>query len=139
MPKAHITSVAPVLIVADVVKAAHHYRDQLGFDDIELYGEPSNFAIIARDGCKMMLAEADNPASILPNWKIQDKTSNVYFWVIDIDALYAEYQANGATIDYTLYTTPWGIREFGVQDIDGYDISFGQPINQPVNETSTAS
>lgn len=52
----------------------------------------------------------------------------MYFWVDDIDALYAEYQASGATIDFTLYATPWGTREFGVQDIDGYDIAFGQVV-----------
>ncbi len=131
MSKAHITHVAPILLVADIVKATDYYRDQLGFDDIKLYGQPPNFAIISRDDCRIMLARIDNPANILPNWKIQSKTSSVYFWVEDIDALYAEYQASGAIIDYTLYTTPWGIREFGVQDVDDYDISFGQPVTVP--------
>ncbi len=128
MSKAQITGVAPVLLVADILKATAYYRDQLGFDEINLYGDPANFAIISRNGARIMLARADDPAKILPNWKIQSKTSSVYFWVENIDALYAEYQASGAEIDYTLYTTPWGIREFGVQDLDGYDISFGQPV-----------
>jgi hypothetical protein len=30
----------------------------------------------------------------------------------------------GAPIDYTIYDTPWGFREFGVQDPDGHDIAF---------------
>jgi uncharacterized glyoxalase superfamily protein PhnB len=130
MSKARITHVAPILLVADIIKATDYYRDQLGFDYIRLYGEPPNFAIIARDDCRIMLARADDPSGILPNWKIQSKTSSIYFWVEDIDALYAEYQSSGAEIDYMLYTTPWGIREFGVQDIDGYDISFGQPVTE---------
>jgi len=46
--------------------------------------------------------------------------------VDDVDALYAELQASGAIIDYTLYVTPWGTKEFGVQDLDGHDIAFGQ-------------
>jgi hypothetical protein len=29
---------------------------------------------------------------------------------------------------YTIYDSPWGFREFGVQDPDGYDIGFGQPL-----------
>ncbi len=125
MSQARITASAPVLLVADVLAAASYYRDKLGFNDVRLYGDPPNFCIAARDGHTVMLAQAAAPDRILPNWKIHDKTSNIYFWVDDIDALYAEYQASGATIDFTLYDTPWGTREFGVQDPDGYDITFG--------------
>ena len=35
-------------------------------------------------------------------------------------------QGKVATIDYTLYDAPHGCREFGIQDLDGYDIAFGQ-------------
>ena len=31
-------------------------------------------------------------------------------------------------IDYTIYDAPHGFREFGVQDPDGHDIAFGQPL-----------
>jgi uncharacterized glyoxalase superfamily protein PhnB len=124
------TASAPILLVKDVVKAAAHYRDQLGFADVRLYYDPPNFAMVSRDGFTIMLAQAAHPERILPNWKIHGSTSQIYFWVDDIDTLYAEYQSSGATIDFTLYDTPWGTREFGVQDIDGYDISFGQVISQ---------
>ena len=40
----------------------------------------------------------------------------------DADAIYAEVQARGAGIDYTIYDAPHGFREFGVQDPDGHDI-----------------
>ncbi|MGZ4232723.1 MAG: VOC family protein [Solirubrobacteraceae bacterium] len=53
---------------------------------------------------------------------------NVYIRVDDADAIYAEVQARGAGIDYTIYDAPHGFREFGVQDPDGHDIAFGQPI-----------
>ena len=33
-----------------------------------------------------------------------------------------------AAIDYTIYDAPHGFREFGVQDPDGHDIAFGQPL-----------
>lgn len=36
----------------------------------------------------------------------------------------------GAKIDYTIYDAPHGMREFGVQDPDGHDIGFGEPIEQ---------
>jgi uncharacterized glyoxalase superfamily protein PhnB len=124
--KAKITASAPVLLVANVVKAAAYYRDQLGFTEVKLYHEPPDFAMVSRDQHIIMLAQAAHPVRILPNWKIHPSSNNVYIWVDDVDALYAEYQASGANIDFTLYDTPWGTREFGVQDVDGYDIAFGQ-------------
>jgi catechol 2,3-dioxygenase-like lactoylglutathione lyase family enzyme len=40
---------APVLLVADVVKAADYYRDKLGFTYDRFWGEPPNFVILNRD------------------------------------------------------------------------------------------
>jgi len=125
---AKLTEVAPVLLVADVVKASEHYRDKLGFEDVDLFGEPPNFAILRRDGLAVMLAQKGRGVKHLPNWRVVDKTVNIYFWVDDAEALYAELQQRGATIDYTIYTTPWGTREFGVQDADDHDIAFGQRL-----------
>jgi predicted enzyme related to lactoylglutathione lyase len=70
----------------------------------------------------------DDPARIVPNWRIVDKIWNAYIRVDDVDAIYAEVQERGAGIDYTIYNAPSGFREFGVQDHDGYDIAFGQPL-----------
>jgi uncharacterized glyoxalase superfamily protein PhnB len=75
-----------------------------------------------------MLAQVDDPKQIVPNWKIVDQMWNAYFWVDDVDALYQEFVAAGAKIDYGLGNKPYGIREFGIQDLDGHDIGFGQPI-----------
>lgn len=126
MPK--ITASAPILLVKDVVKAAAYYRDTLGFAEPEIYGDPPNFAMIDRDGFTIMLAQVAGDQTIVPHWKIVEKMWDVYFWVDDVETLYADFQHSGAIIDYTLYTTPWGTREFGVQDLDDHDIAFGQII-----------
>lgn len=126
MPK--ITASAPVLLVKDVVKAAAYYRDKLGFTDAKLYGEPPNFAMVRRDGFTVMLAQLGEGLTSVPHWKVVDKMWNIYFWVDDVETIYAELQNSGAIIDYTLYSTPWGVREFGVQDLDDHDIAFGQII-----------
>jgi len=101
---------APILPVKDAARSVDWYLNRLGFIGAALYGEPPNFGIIHRDEHYLMFCTSP-PEKIVPNWKIVDKTSNVYFWVDDVDALYAEYTASGATIDY---------------DPDDYDISFGQ-------------
>ncbi|MBI1255952.1 MAG: bleomycin resistance protein [Chloroflexi bacterium] len=125
---AAITGSAPVLLVRDVVQAAAYFRDKLGFHDHRLYNEPPNFAILRRDGMAVMLSQLGAEQTVVPNWKVVEKMWDVYFWVDDVEAFYAEFQASGAIIDYTLYTAPHGVREFGVQDIDDHDIAFGQII-----------
>jgi uncharacterized glyoxalase superfamily protein PhnB len=126
MPK--ITASAPVLLVRDVVASANYFRDCVGFNYDRFYGEPPHFCITNRDGHFLMLAQAD-PAQIVPYWKIVDKMWNAYFWVDDADALYEEMRAKGATMDYGPCTQPYGVREFGIQDLDGHDIGFGQGLS----------
>ncbi len=124
MPK--ITGCAPVLLVRNVAKAAAYYRDQLGFDFQKLFGDPPYFAMVRRDGFTVMLAQTDQP--VIPNWQVVEKMWDIYCWVDDVDAVYAELQSRGAIIDYSLYLAPHGVREFGVRDIDDHDIAFGQVV-----------
>ena len=123
-----ILSVAPVLLVRDVVKSANYYRDKLGFSYDRLWGDPPNFCMVRRDGLTVMLSEAPKEAEITPNWRVVEKMWNVYFWVEDVEALYTEYKQNGAKIDYKLGLKAYGVKEFGVQDPDGHDIAFGQLV-----------
>ena len=123
--KAKLTGTSAILIVKDVITSAEYYRDILGFSIIELQTKTGGFAMVKRDEYILMFAEAP-PDKITPNWKIVDKTSNVYFWVNDAEALYKEFIDNGADIDYSLYNTPYGMKEFGISDPDEYDISFGE-------------
>jgi len=124
-----ITSSAPVLLVRDVVKAAEYYRDKLGFTYDRFWNEPPSFVILHRDNCAVMLQRVEDPTKVVPNWTIVSNMWDIYFWVDDVDAMYAEMGERGATIDYTLCTQPYGCREFGVQDLDGHDIAFGQIIS----------
>src|SRR5262245_30370802 len=112
MSPAKITSSAPILLVKDVLKSCAYWRDKLGFTDQGLYNEPPNFAMVKRDNFTVMLAQIDAGKTITPYWRIVEKMWNIYFWVDDAEAIYAEFLETGAIIDYTLYTTPWGTREF---------------------------
>ena len=128
MTKAKITDSAAVLLVKDIVKSAAYWKDKLGFSEQTIYGTPPNFAIIRRDTFTVMLAQVEAEQTFVSNYHIVEKMWDTYFWVDDARAIYTEFQASGAIIDYTLYDTPWGVREFGVQDLDDHDIAFGQII-----------
>ena len=131
MSASRLTATAPVLLVRDVVAAANHYRDKMGFTYERFWGEPSNFVILDRDGQHIMLRQALEARHVIPHWTVADGLWNIYFWVEDVDALHREFVARGATIDYDLCDQPYGCREFGTQDLDGHDIGFGQVIRLP--------
>jgi predicted enzyme related to lactoylglutathione lyase len=122
-----LTGSSAVLLVSDIGRAVDFWRDGLGFE-CQTYGEPPDFATASRDDAVVLLALCNDPAAIVPNWKLVPQTWNVYIRVDDADAIYAEVQERGAAIDYTIYDAPHGFREFGVQDPDGHDIAFGQPL-----------
>lgn len=127
-PMATLSGVSPVLLVRDVTAAANYYRDKLGFSYDRLWGDPPDFCMPERDGCVVMLSQAPTEADLTPHWQIVDKMWNAYFWVDDAEALYDEYQRSGAIIDYELHLKPYGMKEFGVQDLDGHDLAFGQSV-----------
>lgn len=127
-PAAQLTSSAAVLLVKDVVAAANHYRDKMGFQYVRFLGEPPSFVILNRDGQYLMLKQADEAKHVVPHWTVSEKLCDVYFWVKDVDELYREFVGRGATIDYGPCNQPYGCREFGTQDLDGHDISFGQVL-----------
>ena len=119
--------VAPVLVVRDVVASVAFWKEKVGFSCDELFGSPPNFAMPYRDGVTLMLAQApDNVTPPVANWRVISCCNQAYIWVDDVSALYAEVLAMGAPIDFSLYDTPWGTREFGIQDLDEHDICFGQ-------------
>ncbi|WP_421853231.1 VOC family protein [Oricola sp.] len=123
-----LTEQAPILLVRDVVASVGYWEKALGFKG-RLWGDPPNFAILKRDACFIMLSQAPADHTIVPHWKIVDKMWNAYFWVDDAKAIYEEFLASGAKIDYSLCEQPYGVLEFGIQDLDGHDIAFGQDLD----------
>ncbi len=109
---AKIISSAPILPVKDVTHSAEWYRDKCGFQINNFYGEPPTFCMINRNGFYLMFAKC-KPEKIIPNWKLVEKTSNVYFLVNDVETIYNEFLSNGAVIDYELCIQPYGSKSLG--------------------------
>ena len=128
MSSAKIIGSAPILLVKNVVESANYYRDKVGFKYDRLWGDPPGFCILHRDKFSLMLSQVKNPADIVPHYKIVHQMWNVYFWVDDAKKLYDEFLESGAIIDYHLSEKDYGCLEFGIQDLDGYDIAFGQEL-----------
>ncbi len=127
--RAKLVASAPVLFVRDIHAAAAHYRDAMGFHYDKIWGDPPGFVILARDSMHVMLKQVGDARHIIPRWTVSPGLWDMYFWVDDVTALHSEFLGRGAKIDYDVCEQPYGCREFGIQDIDGHDIGFGQPMD----------
>jgi hypothetical protein len=119
---------APVLRVRNVVAAANHYRDAMGFDYDRFYGEPPVFVIVGRDDMYLMLKQVADASIISPHRAVGVESCDVYFWTSDVDTLHAEFVRRGTKITDGLYLQDYGCKEFAVEDIEGYEIRFGQIV-----------
>lgn len=123
MSQAKIIRSAPFLTVRDIHRALDYYCDVLGFSRPQIWGDPPNFAMPNRDDFIVMLYQADAENPLHPK---QGDNWDVYFWVTDADALFAEFQSKGATIEYEPCVQPYENKEFAVRDVDGHVLAFGQ-------------
>lgn len=130
MKPAIILAQAPILLVSELPAAIDYWVEKVGFKTLGVWGEPPDFAILARDDAHLMLSQAPAGHTIVPHWRIKDKLWNAYFWVDDAGSLYEELIERGARIDYELCEQPYGVREFGIQDPDDHDIAFGQDLDR---------
>jgi predicted enzyme related to lactoylglutathione lyase len=109
---------APVLHVPDVMGTAAYYRDVLGFTWD--FGDDT-YAVVWRDNSAIHFVK-DNmiPSGI-----------HLFQWVKDVDAYYNEIVGRGTSIAKEPTNQPYGIREFGLSDVNGVSVVFGQEIEHP--------
>ena len=106
---------APVLHVRDVATAAAFYRDVLGFTwDFST----ESYAVVWRDNSAIhFVKDTTTPRGI-----------HLFQWIKDIDNYYQEILARGAKVSTEPTNQAYGIREFGLTDVNGVSIVFGQDI-----------
>lgn len=115
----------PVLLVHDVVQTAEFYRDKLGFQIDFFHGEPPDHAGVSYaewsgQGVVLQLSQ-------VPRHQPLDQPTGYLYIIMDtgLDALYAQYADRGVKIAYAPVDRPWGLREFEIEDLNGYRLRFG--------------
>jgi catechol 2,3-dioxygenase-like lactoylglutathione lyase family enzyme len=122
-----ITSAAPALLVADVFKTAEYYRDVLGFWFDRIDGKPPSFAILNRDGARLMFRQPREGAPPPSNETVIPDFPDVFLYVDDVEALAAELRARSADIIHGPTDRPiWNGKELAVRDCNGRVLCFGQ-------------
>jgi catechol 2,3-dioxygenase-like lactoylglutathione lyase family enzyme len=116
----------PMLYVADVRRSLDFYATRLGFEVLQVSGEPPFYAEVRRDGASLALRLVHAPV-IDPAVRARE----AMLWqasirVGDIKALYLEFLAAGATIETPLQRDPFGPQFFSIEDPDGNLVGFGE-------------
>jgi catechol 2,3-dioxygenase-like lactoylglutathione lyase family enzyme len=116
-----LTSFAPQFLVDDLARSMAYY-ERIGFK----FGEPWEgfYAIGQLDGLELHLKEAPK---YMP--ERQHRRENEHLdaagGVDGIEEFYSRCVANGVTIHRPLTATPWGTKDFYIEDPDGNVVSFG--------------
>lgn len=122
---------------ADIDRAIKFYTEVLGFT--LTYSQPAegplDFCILHLDDQQVMFGTPpaeliemnrnDRPLLEAVNGRIgQAGPLSIYFAVSDVDAHFAHTVENGVTILEPLWQTPWGLKQYSLQDIDGQLLTF---------------
>lgn len=117
----------PVLPVANISEAVEFYRDKLGFSVDFVYGDPPDHAAVSRgewttNCARLQFTLAAAGTTIQPvGW--------LYFNVgSGIDSLFLTFTGKGVTAVQAPTNQPWGMREFIIEDNNGYQLRFGTQI-----------
>jgi len=111
-----LQQIMPGLPLDDVPAGVAYYRDVLGF--VVNY-QQHDLGVMDRDQVRLLLiARTDRHKGI----------GSAYLYVENADALYKEFLGRGANVQGEPVSQPWGLREFRVLDLEGNEISFGQPF-----------
>jgi uncharacterized glyoxalase superfamily protein PhnB len=113
-PRRMMTRIMPELPSDDVPAAVVHYRDVLGFS---INYAQDDIGVMERDEATLLLiARTPQHTGI----------GSAYFYVRDVDGLYAELVRSGADVQGEPVSQPWGLREFRVLDPDRNRLTFAQ-------------
>jgi catechol 2,3-dioxygenase-like lactoylglutathione lyase family enzyme len=130
-----LKQIAPLLQVKDLEASVAFYRQKLGFRTGSTDG---GFAVIRRDDCTVFLAQKTKEADVTnksaraadDGWCNYDL--HIYCQPGTLDALHAEFKGKGVEMSDCFQLGPvlrsYGIRDFSVCDLDGYELVFAEEI-----------
>jgi uncharacterized glyoxalase superfamily protein PhnB len=119
--------VIPVFLVDDVSRTAEYYRDVFGFEVDFLYGDPATYASVSRDDAIINFTRSEPVGR--RNSVSSAGTGNgvdAYLVVSDVDDVCEEMKAHGAKILVEPASHDYGMREFHVEDNNGYRLAIAE-------------
>ncbi len=125
----HFFGIVPVFLVDDLVPTCEYYRDVLGFEVDFVYGDPPSYGSVSRGNAVLNFTQSSPPGR--RNSVLRAGPGNgvdAYIFVTDVDDIFEEVNAHGALIRTSPASHEYGMREFKIEDRNGYIIVFAQEI-----------
>jgi uncharacterized glyoxalase superfamily protein PhnB len=131
MKNIKLHSLSPNVIVDDVNKTVDYYVNNLGFNFITSVPQEGsyNWAMVMRDQVTVMFQSLQSLQEDLPELKIKQKGSIGTFF-IEVDNIEGLYQSmkDKVTILGKIRVTFYGKKEFTIQDLNGYFLTFAEDV-----------
>jgi uncharacterized glyoxalase superfamily protein PhnB len=120
---------SPLLAVRNMKKTIDFYTKSLGFKLGMSFPSPDNpeYTDLSRDGMVLMFIPAANHG-IGSKEKLG---TGVYLYMQidgDIDKYYDELKKKGVKIAVDIKNEPFGVRDFTIEDVDGYKLALNQAL-----------
>lgn len=111
---AKLERIAPELPAASLDSALAYYEKKLGFK-VALRLPGNEYAIVERDdvAIHLFVDAASKPPPV-----------GIHIFTSDLNPLFTEFEASGATISQKIEQKPWGNRDFRVRDEFGNELKF---------------
>ncbi len=112
-----------IFTVKDALASLAYYRDRIGFDVAFEYGTPTFYVGLCSGEVSLhLVAAAQAPR--------QPGQAAVSIHVDDVDAVHADLVKRGARILNAPKDQDYGLRDFGIADIDGNMIFFATELKK---------
>lgn len=115
----------PFMPVRDLAETVAYYRDQLGFYKEWFWGNED--AGIKRDNMHLLFNYSPDYAAIV---NTAERHFEIMWFVDNVEDIYKEFKEKNVTIASDLEDKPWGVREFTVEDINGYYLRIAEGIGE---------
>ena len=121
----NLRAIMPAITATDLQASLAWYRDVLGFTVVEEYMNESKDTLMGvqlqAGGVQLMLGQDD-----FAKGRDRQKGAALRFFCTtsqDVDQLAAAIKERGGKLAHEPTDQPWGTRDFGVVDPDGFNIS----------------
>jgi uncharacterized glyoxalase superfamily protein PhnB len=121
--------ISPMLAVRNMQQTIEFYKNSLGFKMGMAVPDADNpeYTDFSKDGMVFMFVPVENVG--IGKEEGLGTGVNIYMQIdSDIDEYYNELKNKGVNIVVDIKDEPYGIRDFTVEDIDGYKLTFNQTI-----------
>ena len=133
-PKLSCTKLNPNLMVSNVDASLRFYEDVLGFDRSMTFPEQSPFMFASVTSGPVKIFLSDRSTVIKEDTRLSDLPfggGNIMLIEVDgVDTVHTRI-ASLVKVVMSLRTQWFGLREFAIEDPDGYVITFAERVAKP--------